>query len=193
MKYLIAALALTSVSGCVATPQAVAPGPFASEAGFTVPLTNDWSQWASTINLQTKGEFLTKDGVQLNRLHLVSLDDGEPFVRAARDTDLPKYSAESSEIDIADFVASSFKRLGYSAMDAEAIEPASFDGQDGISFKLTGKTEKGLNVAGDAAAVKVADGLKLVIFLAPKTHYYGASAEEVSGIISGIDFPGDGS
>ena len=190
MKNMIIALALGSLAGCVATPQAVAPGPFASEAGFSVPLENSWSQWAPSINFQTQGEFLTKDGVGLNRLHLVSLEDGDAFVKAVRDTDLPKYTASSSEIDIADFVASSFTRIGYSSMEAEAIEPATFDGNDGISFKLSGKTDKGLNVVGDAAAVKLGDDLKLVVFLAPEMHYYDASAEEVSGIISGIDFPG---
>ena len=190
MKNIIAVMAIGMIAGCVATPQAVAPGPFASEAGFSVPLSNSWSHWASSINYQTNGEYLTKDGVDLNRLHLISLADGEALVKAGRDTDLPKYSSSSSEIDIADFVAASLKRVGYSSMEAEAIEPASFDGREGISFKLSGKTEKGLNIAGDAAAVKSGEALKLVIFLAPAVHYYDASAEEVGGIISGIDFPG---
>lgn len=190
MKYLISALALGAIAGCVATPQAVAPGPYASEAGFTVPLSNSWSQWAASINFQTQGEFLTKDGVGLNRLHLISLEDGSALVKAYRATDLPKYSASSSEIDIADFVAESFKRIDYSSMEASDIAPETFDGVDGITFKLTGKTEKGLNVKGDAAAVKVGDDLKLIIFLAPAMHYYDANAEEVSGIISGMDLPG---
>ena len=184
-SFLAAGAAL--LSGCVATPTAVPPGMFTSEAGLTVNLDNDWSMWAASINPYTKGQFLTKDGPLLNRLHIVKLEDGEPFVKAYKDTDLPKFSANASEIEMVDFVTASLKKLGYTEMDATNIRPESVDGVDGLRFDLAGKWENGLNVKGDAIVAKSENALNLVLFLAPQMHYYEESAKEVETIMNSID------
>lgn len=186
-------LALISViaifgTACVATPEAVSPGPYTSETGMTVNLDESWSMWAESINLQTKGEYLTKDGLLLNRLHMVSLEDGDPLLKVRANADIPTFSSSSSELELVDFVTASLLNIGYTQMKADNIRPYQADGQGGLRFDLSGSWENGLKVRGDAAAFVVEDMLKLVFFLAPTMHYYGQSAQEVDRILSSLDF-----
>lgn len=181
--------ALVLMAACAVTPKAVAPGPVASSADFEVTIKESWSQWPAEINPATQGDMLTKDGMLLNRLHLAKVKVGEPWIRAAKNIDVPRHRADASEIETVDFVVASLKRIGYSEMEASEIRPETIDGQSGVRFGLNGKWENGLDVRGDAAFVPSKDELKLVVFLAPKMHYYETSAAEVDGIIGSINLP----
>ncbi|MBY9065807.1 hypothetical protein K1X12_02800 [Hyphomonas sp. WL0036] len=187
IRLTVASLALLSAAACAVTPQAVPAGLVSSPAGFDVTLKEDWSRWPEQLNTTTVGEYLTKDGLLLNRLHFASIESGKPWIRAAKDADVPRYRQSASEIETVDFIVSSLKRIGYSEMAASNIRPESLDDQKGIRFDLQGKWENGLNVRGDAAFVPSTDGLKLVLFMAPAIHYYDASAEEVDEAIQSIN------
>lgn len=187
MKRFLLIAAACALASCVATPQIAPAGQFQSEADFSVTLPSDWSQWPSQINYATQGEFLTKDGVFLNRLHFVTLDDGGSLLRAARNAEVPRYSAGASELEIVDMLTSSLERIGYNSVEADNIRPATFDGVDGLRFGISGRWENGLNVRGDVAAVREGDQLNLILFLAPEMHYYGRLAEEVDTIMSSMD------
>jgi hypothetical protein len=183
----IAAIAV--LAACAVTPQAVPAGPVASPAGFEVTLKEPWSRWPEQINPGTRGEMLTKDGLMLNRLHLAKIKSGEAWLHAGKTDDVPRYRAESSEIETVDFVVASLKRIGYSEMEATDIRPEQLDGQAGVRFALTGKWQNGLDVQGDAAFVPSKDDLKLVLFIAPDVHYFEASAAEVDSIIRSVNLP----
>lgn len=189
MRILIALAGAATLGACAVTPETVPAGRYDSEAGFAVTLEQDWSRWPEAINPATHGEYLTQDGVLLNRLHLVTLKDGATLVRTARGDTAPQYNASGSELEIVDFVTASLDDVGYNAVMAEDIRPATIDGEDGLRFALAGKWENGLDVRGDAAAVARAGQLHLIFFLAPALHYYGALSEDVDAIIASVDLP----
>ncbi|MFN3912878.1 hypothetical protein [Hyphomonas sp.] len=189
IRPVLIAAAVCMMAACTVTPQAVPPGPVASTAGFEVTLKEAWSRWPDELNMATRGEMLTKDGMLLNRLHLAKVKADEPWVRAAKNADVPRFRAAASEIETVDFIVASLKRIGYSEMEASSIRPETLDGQAGVRFELNGKWENGLDVRGDAAFIPSKDELKLVVFLAPELHYYEASSAEVAGIIGSVNLP----
>ena len=151
MRLLFAAGCAAVLGACAATPETVPAGRYDSEAGFAVTLERDWSRWPAAINPATHGEYLTQDGVLLNRLHLVTLKDGASLVRTARGETAPQYNASGSELEVVDFLTASLDEVGYNALAADDIRPATIDGADAIRFALAGKWENGLDVRGDAA------------------------------------------
>ncbi|OLF71391.1 hypothetical protein AWH62_12650 [Maricaulis sp. W15] len=188
-RLLICGLVAASLSACAVVPVAAPAGPFETEGDFSVMLQNDWSRWPSQINPATNGEFLTQDGVLLNRVHLVSIPDSEGLVRARRNVEMPLYTAGSSEFEIVEFITSSLEMIGYSDVEADLIRPAEFDGVDGLRFGLTGIWQNGMRVKGEAATIAHDDRLDLVLFMAPELHYYDAVAPEVEAIMNSIDLP----
>lgn len=188
MKKLIAmAAAAAALASCAVMPEAAPAGAFQTESTFSVTLPSDWSRWPSQINPATTGEYLTKDGMLLNRLHFVTIADGQAFVRVFGDQDVPTYADGSSEFEMVELVTRSLALIGYNSVEAVEIRPATIDGSEGIRFGLIGNWENGLNVRGDVAAVTEADGLHLILFLAPEMHYYASLADEVDQIMSSMD------
>lgn len=191
MKYLIPVGCAAALGACAVTPEAVPPGSYESEAGFTIVLEDSWSRWPSAINPATQGEYLTQDGVLLNRLHLVTVKDGGTLLRPRRGESAPiAYNASGSELEIVDFVTSSLGEVGYNALEARDVRPATIDDENGMRFGLSGKWTNGLDVRGDVAAVARAGQLHLIFFLAPALHYYDDLAGDVDAIIASVDLPG---
>jgi len=190
-KLAILATALSLLAGCAVVPTEAPAGAFQTEADFTVTLGSDWSRWPSQINPATSGEFLTQDGMLLNRLHFITVADGEGFVRVARGQELPLYAAGGSEFDIVDMVTQSLEMVGYNSVEAMDIRPAMIDGQDGLRFGLTGNWTNGLHVRGEVAALPTGDDLHLIFFMAPERHYYDRLAGEVEQIMSSMDVTAD--
>tara|TARA_R100000988_G_C3920112_1_gene126374 strand:- start:54 stop:635 length:582 start_codon:yes stop_codon:yes gene_type:complete len=188
-KILILAAAALSLAACAVTPETAPAGAFQTEADYAVTLPSDWSRWPSQINYDTQGEYLTRDGVLLNRLHFMSIEDGGSLVRARRDFEIPLYTSGSTEFEVVELVTSSLSLIGYSSVEADDIRPASFDGHDGLRFGLTGTWQNGLRVRGDVAAIARNERLDLVLFLAPELHYYDTLSGEVDAIMSSIDMP----
>lgn len=190
MKKLLVLGGAALLSACVAMPSVAPAGLFEPDAEFSVNLAEDWSYWPPAQNFATEGGYLTLDGALLNRVHLVTLDDGDALIKGARNVERPYFSAGSSELEIVELITSSLLSIGYTTMEADNIRPATFDGQDGIEFSLSGKWENGLNIKGDVAAIPVGDQLHLVVFLAPELHYYDALQPSVADIIQSLDLPG---
>lgn len=188
MKKLIAMVAaVAALAGCAVMPETAPAGAFQTESDFSVTLPSDWSRWPSQINPATSGEYLTKDGMLLNRLHFVTIADGQSFVRVFREADVPTYADGASEFEVVEMVTRSLALIGYNSVEAVEIRPATIDGNEGIRFGLIGNWENGLNVRGDAAAVAQEDGLHLILFLAPEMHYYASLADEVDQIMNSMD------
>ncbi len=188
-KILTLAAAAFSLAACAVTPEAVQAGAFQTEADYTVTLPSDWSRWPSQINYDTEGEYLTQDGVLLNRLHFMSIEDGGSLLRTRRDVEIPLYTSGSTEFEIVELVTNSLSMIGYSSVEADEIRPAGFDGHDGLRFGLTGTWQNGLRVRGDVAAIAHPERLDLVLFMAPELHYYDTLSGEVDAIMNSIDMP----
>ena len=142
MKKLIAmAAAAAALASCAVMPEAAPAGAFQTESTFSVTLPSDWSRWPSQINPATTGEYLTKDGMLLNRLHFVTIADGQAFVRVFGDQDVPTYADGSSEFEMVELVTRSLALIGYNSVEAVEIRPATIDGSEGIRFGLIGNWE----------------------------------------------------
>ena len=190
-QYLAFALAAASLSACAVVPQTQPAGVFETEGDFSVTLERDWSRWPSQINGDTTGEFITQDGVLLNRVHLVSIPDAGTLVRARRGTEMPSYSQGASEFEVVEFVTSSLEMIGYHDVQATDIRPVQLDDSRGLRFGLTGVWQNGLRVRGDVATLPHDDQLDLILFMAPELHYYDALSAEVDGIITSLDHGAD--
>jgi hypothetical protein len=190
-QYLALALAAISVSACAVVPQTAPAGILETEGDFSVTLERDWSRWPSQINADTTGEFITQDGVLLNRVHLVSIPDEGSLVRPRRGVEMPIYLEGASEFEVIEFVTSSLEMIGYHDVEAADIRPVDLDDQRGLRFALTGVWQNGLRVRGDVATLPHDDQLDVVLFMAPELHYYDALSAEVDGIIASINHGAD--
>lgn len=186
-RILIGAMAMLA-AGCVAMPSVAPKGSFAPDAGFLVTLPETWSYWPPEQNFATTGGYLTRDGMLLNRVHLMTLKDGDRILKTVgKATDIPSWSSAATEYEIVELVTNSLLKIGYNTMEADNIRPIQVDGVEGIAFDLKGKWTNGLNVKGDVAAVKANEKLNLVLFLAPELHYYDDVKDEVEQIILSVD------
>ncbi len=186
-RLLVLSLAASTLAACAAMPTTAPAGVFETDAAFSVNLPSDWSHWPAQANFTTSGEYLTKDGVLLNRLHFLTIEDGGTIVRAMRNADVPTYDASAGEFEVIEFITQSLEAIGYNSVEAAEIRPAEIDGVEGLRFEVSGNWENGLNVRGDIAAVAQEDALSVIIFMAPEMHYYGALQGEVDTIISSMD------
>lgn len=190
MKRILIAAAAMLAAGCVAVPTIATQGSFAPDADFSVTLPETWSYWPPEQNFATTGGYLTRDGMLLNRVHLITLKDGDHILKTyGKATDIPSWSSTATEYETVELVTSSLLKIGYNTMEADNIRPVQVDGAEGIAFDLKGKWTNGLNVKGDVAAVKTGDKLNLVLFLAPELHYYDDVKDEVDQIIASVDLP----
>ncbi len=78
-----------------------------------------------------------------------------------------------------EFVNASLATLGYVAVAAHNIRPAALAGQDGVRFDIEMETAEGLDVSGAALAAQSGDRLSLILFGAPREHFYPALMPEI--------------
>ncbi len=193
MKRFLPLILVALLSACAATPKVAPMGVYQTEGSFEVTLEKDWSQWASSLNYSSEGEFLTKDGPLLNKLTLVTLEDGDTLARGAKDQELPVYTPALDELEVVKFISESLTRIGYTGVEEANIRPETLGGKEGVRFDLSGKSATGLKVQGDAAFVELADELNLILFIAPTMYYFGTYADEVDAVIKSMSFGDTGS
>lgn len=194
MKKFLAVSSMALLAACVATPSAVQPGMFEPDTGFTVSLEEAWSYFPPNFNQATVGGYLTRDGFYLNRVHLITLEDGDSMIAGkGGDIERPYFHAGMTELEIVEMVTNSLTAIGYTTMEADEIRPAMVDGQPGMAFTLQGKWENGANIKGDVLAVPVGSDLHMMMFLAPELHYYEALQDSVEAMMASMNLPGTGS
>lgn len=185
---LIAAISTMALGGCVATMTAAPAGPYALKNGTSVNLDKSWTHIPENLH-PSIGSVLTQDGMSLNRVHILTVEDGEEmigFIDKAQE--YPVYTAGSTQLQQIEFMTSSLSRLGLESVNTENVKPATLGGIDGVSMDLSGKYSSGLHMKGRAAIAPSSAGLNMVIYLAPKMHYYNKDIGSVEAIISSIQF-----
>ncbi len=177
------------LAACGTTGLQVPEGRLAPGAGFTVDISDDWAYRSPSSDQDMFGGYVTRDGVHLNRIHFVTLDDGDALLRPVANIERPVFLAKADEAEIAGLLTESLNIAGYSNMLAGTVQSVSVDGHVGIAFEIHGQSENGLDIKGYAAAFPVADQLHLVVFLAPELHYYDALYQSVQDLIRSVDLP----
>ena len=186
-QFSIAACAVFMATACV-TPPSVAPaGTLQPEAEFSVDLARDWSHFPAAFNPITQGSMITQDGFILNRIHMMTLEAGEPIMKARKTDDVPRFNTGMSQIELVELVTATLNRVGYESVTAENVEPMDFDGLDGVQFQITGKFDTGLNLKGNVGLAQDGEKLHVIYFLAPELHYHETMEDEAKAIIASAD------
>jgi hypothetical protein len=182
-RLFVVGAATLSLSACAVTMTAAPPGPLQTDAGLAVDLQNSWTRIPAALNGATNGTVLTRHGVMLDRVDLLSIDAGKSIIKAPRNVDVPVFRAGMSELELVELVTASLLRVGLTDVRAENVRPHQFLGASGIRFNLVGKYSSGLNMRGDAALAVVNGKLNVILFVAPAAHYYDANAAEIEQLI----------
>lgn len=179
-----------ALSACASTSQSgVLTGAYKVGEAYTLTLGSGWADISVLSNQTSAGvRLLTIDGPLLNRLYATQgLKEGQSIIRqtgAKRDNPLPGYRAGMTSRDLVEMITETVELLGY--IDPEAMDqrPAKFGGADGVRFEIAARTAQGLAIAGTALVAEARGRAHVLLFLAPKEHYFVASLAEVESIFA---------
>ena len=164
------AAALSSCATSTLAPQ----GPYVANGAFRVTLQRPWSDLTNYLMPRPPGvRMLSIDGPMLNRLYLATIEPGGSLVRPAdRDTPRPTYRSDMGDTEIVEFITDCVA-VEFQSPEASALRPQNFGALPGVRFDLSTRTESGLDIGGAALAARGAeDKLHLILYLAPREHYY---------------------
>jgi len=190
MKHLTLALgAMLILPACTTTMTAAPVGALALKDSATVNLTQSWTSVPDALH-NAKGTVLTKDGMTLNRVHIITVEPGKEMIDVNdKSLEYPVYTEGMTSLEQINFVTSSLARMGLSDVQTASVTPATLSGTDGIRFDINGKYTSGLNLRGKVGMAETESGLNMIIFVAPSEYYYARDIAEVDNMISTIKFP----
>ncbi|MBC6441106.1 MAG: hypothetical protein GDA49_12005 [Rhodospirillales bacterium] len=148
-----------------------------------------WSQIGeSYLPQQGPTAVWTADGLPLNQILIyAALDDGNPmFVAKGDERPFAVYRADMSASDIQELVEDSISRF-YSTgpITTQYVRPHTFAGAEGVQFEFSFATKSNDLEYRTLATAAIMNGrLHLIIFTAPRLHYFDHLKPEVDGIIS---------
>lgn len=153
---------------------------------FGVRLERPWADASSraTPRLSNHVHLLTIHGAALESLYLVGgLKSGDSLWTPPHGDEYPRYHADFSRSEMVEFVSASLSALGYVAVTPYNVRPAALAGQDGVRFDVEMQTADGLNVSAAALAAQSGNRLNLILFLAPREHFYPALMPEIDRML----------
>lgn len=151
---------------------------------FSVGLERAWADASRSTRLSRHVHLFTIHGAALESLYLVGgLKSGDPLWTPAHGDENPRYRADFSRSEIVEFVNASLVARGYVAVTPHNIRPAALAGQDGVRFDIEMQTADGLDVSGAALAAQSGDRLNLILFTAPREHFYPALMPEIERML----------
>jgi hypothetical protein len=180
-----AAFALT-LAACATVVSAPA-GAYKLGDAYQVTLGHEWSDASGVMFGRPKHvRLLTTDGPLLNRLYLVDgLAPGDFMVRpAAKERPTPTYRTGMAPTELVELVADSVSALDYQRVETANLRPGKFAGADGLRFDISAATKEGLEMAGTAEVAEVDGKLYVILYVAPKEHYFGAGLGEIEQIMA---------
>jgi hypothetical protein len=186
LRTALVAAAFLTLAACAGVTSAPV-GAFQVGQGYQVTLGREWSDISNIMTGRPKNvRLLSVDGPLLNRLYLTDgLAPGEFLVKPARkERPTPTYRAGMAATELVEFVADSVSALDYERVETSNLRPARFAGADGVRFDISARTTEGLDIAGTATVAELGGKLYVVLYLAPREHYFQASLPEVEQIIA---------
>ena len=176
---------LVLVTGC-ATYVAIESGT-ASVGNIQVQTASEWTS-VNPAYLSAGGPdgLWTKDGTHLNYvLFYDGVRDGETLFKAQGDAaPYPLFRATMAESEVGELIADSIKRFaGANEIVLLQLAPATFAGHRGFAAELsyTGRSE--LDYRAYVSGAVIRDALYLIIFNAPRLHFYAKDLEQVRQIV----------
>jgi hypothetical protein len=187
MKGTLAALSLVVVatsSGCVAYTRLPAKERKVASGFYLTPQV-EWSALRSGPN-----ENWTIHGLGLENVLLAkAIPDGKPLVKPRnRKERLPLFRKAMTASEIAELAAETLQRRGAGEARVVSVRPELFGGRPGFRAELALKTAEGLEVEGLAAGAVVKGELYLLLFTAPRIHYFATNKPTIEKVIASARF-----
>jgi hypothetical protein len=180
IRWIFTVFALAIV-GCTTNPITLkSPGVHKIGSTYSITTTRGWSHIAGTPSTWTK------DGLSVGFFWTWSqLKDGQSLFPNS-EKKLPTYRGNSTEIEISEFVADTIEAIvPGSDVQIESFKPIAFGSVEGFRFTIR-YDQNGLAKKGLVSGAQRANGLDLIIFLAPKEHYFDYYAPEIEGILQTV-------
>jgi len=184
------AAGLLALAGC-ATYEAVEPGGARPVGdGMMLSTGKAWVNVKPPYAAKGPDQTWTLDGLGLNRLFLYGgLDDGDPLFRIKVKegvTPPPNFSSAMDGLELEELIGASISRTlaGGVAVETLALKPADFMGKPGFEMEFAFPTPDGLEIRGFAQGANIGGELYLVLYVAPRVHYYAKDLDEVRSIAS---------
>ncbi len=134
-----------------------------------------------------KVEIWTVDGPSLHALRFVKgLEDGEGFVKAKDEKNIPKFKKHMTPSEIMEFVVDSLTLAGAQKVKAMNLRPEKFGDAQGFRFEMAYLTKEGLEEQGLVTGTVVEKKLHLIMYTGVKAHYYPKCKEDAERIIQSI-------
>jgi hypothetical protein len=187
MNRLLAALSLllaAALSGCAtytllpAKEREVAPG-------FYLTPQVEWSAMRSGDN-----ENWTIHGLGLENVFLAKgIADGMPLVKPTDSKEqMPLFRAAMTGSELSELAVETLQRRGATDVRVVSARPDVFGGKPGFRADLAMKTSEGLELVGRAAGAVVEGKLYLLLFTAPRVHYFAANEPTIDKVIASARF-----
>lgn len=153
-----------------------------------------WNRAPRTLNDISREENWTMHGVSLDGLTFIGgLNDGNELVRWQRRTDIrqvPRFRADMSPPEIASMIESYYRiRAGSVRFEMTGLQPRIFLGQPGFQFDYRHLGGNELERQGRVVGAVIGRRLYMILFDAPKSHYFPTLIPEVERIVVSARLP----
>jgi hypothetical protein len=155
---------------------------------MTVDTSLDWARIKSR-----RQELWTIDGVQLNRLLIFSqVKPNEHVFQMLKERksrpDGPWYRPGMRLDELQKLVADGLADQKWAGVTTTNLRPHGFGGVEGVRFDLQMANESGLVYQGTAAVAERNSFLTVLVWMAPREHYYGRDVAAVNAMLDGVRF-----
>jgi hypothetical protein len=146
----------------------------------------DWNRLSGRIGKRT--ERWTLDGPQLNEVTFFGgVRDGEPLVkeRSKKRDPLPKFTSSTLLVEVPELLEGTYRtHKKFARYETKKVEPTTFLGNEAVYFEFEFADDDGLTRKGEATATIIEGELYMVVFEAPRLHYFGKTIELFRALVS---------
>jgi hypothetical protein len=178
---------LAALAGCE-TYEAVEPGARPVSENMLVTATKPWVNVKPPYGVKGADQTWTLDGLGLNRLLIYGgIADGDPLVKIKVKQGVappPVFSSAMGGLELQELVSATVSRTMAGGVAVETLElnPVTFMGEPGFEMEFAFPTTGGLDMRGYASGANIDGKLYLVLFVAPRIHYFGKDLDEARAI-----------
>ena len=184
----MAVLLLTILAGCASSGGKLQKAGETTTFDMRIETSMDWSRIKSA-----RQEVWTIDGSALNSLGIFSgIRPNEHVFMLSKEKksrpDGPWFRPGMRADEVRDIVVDGLRGIGWSNIATDNLRPASFGNSEGLRFDLAMTNADGLIYKATVAAVERGGKLTLLLWKAPKEHYFDRDIEAVNRMLDGVRF-----
>jgi hypothetical protein len=169
--------------------EAVKPGVLTVKDAMTVQSARPWVRINPPFAVDGPDMVWTLDGLSLNSLLIYGgLEDGKVLleVQGSEKVQPPKFSSGMDGLELQELISATVSRAlaGGVAARMLSLDPVTFMGEPGFETEFSYPSRSGLEMRGFAEGAVIGGKLYMVMFFAPRIHYFGKDIGEVRQIAS---------